>query len=162
MTKVASRETHEAKANPLDPGPPPRPRRKFGCKAILCTFLALLGLGACWIGYLLLRGFFIAARDPHVRLYQNLDVPYRPQDVVRPLVDANQTFDIVATVWLRTEAPETMVDTGENGGNRHRNSDEKSPVLHETAIFSDTVFRELHLKDKKKTSVNLQIPTEIL
>lgn len=86
-----------------------------------------------------------------------MEVPYRPQDVVRPLVDANQTFDIVATVWLHTE---TDSEAPALDGVA---SDERGLVLHENPIFAGTVFRGLTLKDKKKkTSVNLEIPTTIL
>lgn len=149
----------------LDPGPSPRPKRKLGCKSILWMFLVLLVLGFAWTVFLFLRGGTSVLQNPHSKLYQDLTRFYRPQDVVRPLIDSNQTFDIVATVWLKTEillGPSDLgysVDQPEGGNITKR----KSRGIQERALFSKTVFTGLTLGDKQlTTSVNFQVPTSIL
>lgn len=135
----------------LDPGPPSRPKRKLGCKSFLWTFLALLGLGAAWIIFLFLRAALTAVQNPHSKLYQDMTQPYRLQDVVRPLIDNNQTFDVIATVWLRTEQDPGADDLAQPN------------EMPEKAIFSQTIFTGLTLKDKQlTTSVDFQVPTSIL
>lgn len=152
----------------LDPGPPPRPKRKLGCKTILWTLLALLGLGVLSLIIVFLRRFADGFKDPHSDLYQDLTQPYRPQDVVRPLIDNNQTFDIIATVWLRTEQNTTandIVETYQENWNNAGAGYKKwtTGALRERAIFSKTIFTGLTLKDKQlTTSVDFQVPTSIL
>ena len=81
-------------------------------------------------------------------------MPYKLNEVVQPLVDRNTTFDIVATVWLRQNELEQAAE-GTNVT--------KGPILVEDAIYTNTIFRDLHLKDKGvKTTVNFSIPTEML
>lgn len=135
----------------LDPGP--QARQKSGvnwkCIALSCvTVGSLLGL------FLVFKAFKIVLmpQDEGMRakLYQDLTVPFAPREVVRPLVDSTQTFDVVVTVWLRQDIQKTHVDEG-------------GPILSEKAIYSDTIFRGLRLEDKNvKTALELKIPTEIL
>ncbi|KAF8962873.1 hypothetical protein BDZ97DRAFT_1920205 [Flammula alnicola] len=91
-------------------------------------------------------------QGPHNALYQDPKTHYKPHEVVRLLIDSNQTFDIVATIWLRTSGQSTLDSKGERSG----------PLTKE-AISTDTVFRGLQLKDKNvRTSVNFRVPIETL
>lgn len=140
----------------LDPGPQPRRRSKFSCKRLLWTIVAIVCLALTYVTvvYLILRNMTNWIGAPHSHLFQDLTVPYKRNEVVRPLIDSNVTFDIVATVWLRqNDLQPASEDTNTT----------KGPILVEDAIYSDTLFRGLHLKDKGvKTTVNLSVPTQIL
>ena len=69
--------------------------------------------------------------------------------VVRPLVDREQGFDVLATVWMR---------------NRHEEEGEGEEVgVNETVVFSGKVFEGLKLRDKHvRRKVELNVPTSIL
>jgi hypothetical protein len=145
----------------VDPGPPTRNKLRVTCNLTrtLWTLLLAILLSAGYFGYNVVQKNYIRAKDPHRALYQDLRVTYGPEDVVHPLVDADQTFDIVATVWLRTDPREPAPNVTKDG----------TPVWHdpsalvETAIFTETVFRGLQLRDKNvKAAVKFQVPTEIL
>lgn len=67
------------------------------------------------------------------------------QDVVRPLVDENQPFDIVATVWTRKPFARSGTQNFED------------------VLFSDVIFRGLTLKSRDvHAQVNLSIPLRVL
>ncbi|KAH9475045.1 hypothetical protein JR316_0012148 [Psilocybe cubensis] len=147
------------KLNQLDPGPPRRRRTKFGCKCILYVVLTFVGLWGTYASYRALQNRLALLRHPYQFLYQDPKNSYRPQDIVRPLIDRNQTFDVVATVWIRS--PQTKISGVEVGYPDWMQS-HQNLKLDETAIFSEKVFQGLRLQDKnKKKSVNLQVPTEI-
>ena len=127
-------------------------------RSLWILLLSIL-LSAGYSGYNVVQKNYIHAKDPHRALYQDLRVTHGPEDVVHPLVDADQTFDIVATVWLHTDPREPATNVTRDG----------IPVwgdpsaLVETAIFTETVFRSLRLRDKNvKAAVKFQVPTEIL
>ena len=144
--------THEGLK--LDPGPQPRRRSKSGCKRLLWTIVVIVCLTVTYFVYVILRNVTNWFREPHSHLFQDLNVPYKLNEVVQPLVDRNTTFDIVATVWLRQNELEQAAE-GTNVT--------KGPILVEDAIYTNTIFRDLHLKDKGvKTTVNFSIPTEML
>jgi len=145
----------------VDPGPPTRnkPRVTRNSARSLWILLLVILISGGYFGYSVVLTSYIHSKHPHRALYQDLTVKYGPGDVVRPLVDANQTFDIVATVWLRTGPREPAANVTKDG----------TPVWHdplalvETAIFTETVFRGLRLRDKNvKAAVKFRVPTEIL
>jgi hypothetical protein len=135
----------------LDPGVPARRNRSSGCKCVLITILtSIASLTVFFIGVFLVN-FIHLGREPNAAmLYKtSADTPVNPADVVRPLIDEKQTFDIVATVWLRTNdsSSESIIST----------------LPAEKAIFTGKVFEGLTLKDKgRHTIVNYTVPTEIL
>lgn len=138
----------------LDPGPQPRRRSRPSCRCFLWLCLTLFCIISIYLGFLTLRTIVNLIKSPHSHQFQDLNILYSPNDVVKPLVDSNQTFDVVATVWLRQPIDTTL--EGWHGA-------EGSKLLAEEAIYSDTIFRGLHLKDKNiRAAVNLSIPTEIL
>lgn len=150
----------------LDPGPQPRRRVKLGCRSFLWMLATLAGVVGCYFTFYVLRTAARSVTAPHYHQFQDLTVPYKTKDVVRPLVDSDQSFDIVATVWIRKSpnasdadvGTATMTAVGDWGYKK-----QAPPRLIEEPIFSDTVFRNHHLRDKiVKTAVNLSIPTEIL
>lgn len=86
---------------------------KFGCsKCILWTLLTIVCLASSYVGYAFLQGLTTWFKVPHSYLFQDLSVPYKPSEAVRPLVDINQTFDIVATVWLRQNTLDLTLESG--------------------------------------------------
>jgi hypothetical protein len=135
----------------LDPGVPARRNRSSGCKCVLITILtSIASLTVFFIGVFLVN-FIHLVREPNAAmLYKtSADTPVDPAAVVRPLIDEKHTFDIVATVWLRTNnsSPESTIST----------------LPAEKAIFTGKVFEGLTLKDKSiHTTVNYTVPTEIL
>lgn len=139
-------ETYDDNELKLDPGIPARRNRSSSCK---CAFIIILtsiaSLLAFFIGIYLLNRFH--SEHHTFLLYTNKSVgTVDPALVVRPLIDEKQTFDIVATVWLRTN-----------------NSSSGSKLPTEKAIFTRKVFQGLTLKDKDiHTTVNYTVPTEIL
>ncbi|KAF8900849.1 hypothetical protein CPB84DRAFT_1962248 [Gymnopilus junonius] len=174
---------------PLDPGPPPRRKSTVNCKCISWTLFTVILL---FLAYWASKAAFLAyksAKEPWSSLYQDPKKAYRPQDVIRPLVDSNQTFDIVATVWLRTERtvevaeltarqedededkerdreiPGSLASILGNLNLKAKNSTmskEDAHGLAEKAIWTGTVFRNLRLNAKHvKTKVTFRVPTEI-
>ena len=135
----------------LDPGVPARRNRSSGCKCVLITILtSIASLAALFIGIFLVNLFHLG-REPHAALlYKTKSADtVDPAAVVRPLIDEKQTFDIVATVWLRTNdsSSESAIST----------------LPAQKAIFTGKVFQGLTLKDKAiHTTVNYTVPTEIL
>ena len=123
---------------------PDHPQRFRGCRRVLRLIVAILCLTSSLYYFPVLYKW---SRGPHYDLFQDLRAPYKPDEVVRPLVDGTQTFDIVATVWFKDE----IQDFGQ----------ESRAVW--MAIFSDTIFHGLRLQDKNvKTMVNLSVPIKIL
>ncbi|KAG6826502.1 hypothetical protein H0H92_015575 [Tricholoma furcatifolium] len=93
-----------------------------------------------------LRNVLSTIFTPHKSLYSE-DVTNRAA-VVKPLISRQQTFDIAATVWLRTRA-----DDG-NTANEEKREEE--------ALFSDIIFRGVHLSDRNlHTTVNFTMPTNV-
>jgi hypothetical protein len=137
----------------LDPGTvPSRKRRTSGCKCMLIAVGVLLTLlGSIGIAKLA-SSIFKGMREPHNALYENktLAEVRNMSTIVRPLVDSDQKFDIVATVWVRTLEPQD-------------NASWHYWTYGEEHIFSDTVFHGVTLMDEHVHSqVNLSIPLETL
>ncbi|KAJ6562522.1 hypothetical protein B0H19DRAFT_1248232 [Mycena capillaripes] len=125
---------------PLNPGVPARKRSSF-CKFCLCISLVLFGLALATIIFVLGKTVFqFTAQITHSRIYQNqtLDEVKNRTTVVRPLVDKEQTFDIAVSIWSRSVE-------------EHEGEIFPWSVRNETALYSDIVFRGLHLADKHKS-----------
>lgn len=140
----------------LDPGPQPRRRPRQTCsRCVLWTSLALVGLAASYGAYVVLRYAVRFVNTPHFLQLHDLSVPYKPNEVLKPLVSREQTFDVVATVWVHRDGGSDAGDASALKTGRQE--------LAEDVVYSDTVFRGLRLKDKNvKTAVNLSVPTEVL
>ncbi|KAJ2932407.1 hypothetical protein H1R20_g4730, partial [Candolleomyces eurysporus] len=129
-----------------------RKRRISGCKCMLLAFgiliFLLVSMGITQFVSSVLPG----VREPHNLLYENktLAEVKNMSTVVRPLVDRDQRFDVVATVWVRTLDP------------RWDRASERHDWMHgEDHIFSDTVFRGVTLMDEHiHTKINLSIPLD--
>ncbi|KAJ2932378.1 hypothetical protein H1R20_g4723, partial [Candolleomyces eurysporus] len=138
----------------LDPGTvPTRKRRTSGCKCMLFAVGILISLLVSIGIAKFLSSLYHVMQEPHSFLYENktLAEVRNMSTVVRPLVDRDQKFDIVATVWVRTLDP------------RDGASEQYNWMHGEDHIFSDTVFRGVTLMDEHiHTRVNLSIPLETL
>lgn len=94
----------------LNPGMPPR-KANSGWRSIFWTSVLLGALVVGWaiysIGYAVFT-YSLFHRFPHKALYQNSTLlESQPSSVVRPLIDAQQTFDVAVSVWVRaTEGEE--------------------------------------------------------
>lgn len=102
---------------------------------------------------------------PHSALYLDPKMSsFEEQEVVRPLVDRDTAFDIVATVWVRSRAAEGKVPVEVPMSTNAKNSGPRETSnLVEEVIFSEKIFKGLTLKDKNvMTSVKLRVPIEIL
>ncbi|KAF9553624.1 hypothetical protein CPC08DRAFT_767400 [Agrocybe pediades] len=142
----------------LDPGrPTPKIRKprsatyRLSYKALAFLALALLGyLGTSLVRYLL----FV----PHSDMYYRTRDKTSPDEVIKSFIAEDETFDILATVWIRDDDVYTYEPPGSNAGIEGS----PSKVLRERAIFLGTVFRRVKLSDKGlETRVPLQIPTAI-
>ena len=135
----------------LDPGVPARRNHSSGCKSVVITIVTSIGSLAAFFVVIFLVNFFRHWREPHATLlYETKSADtVDPAAVVRPLIDEKQTFDIVATVWLRT--------------NDSSSESTISMLPAQKAIFTGKVFQGLTLKDKGiQTTVNYTVSTEIL
>ena len=135
----------------LDPGVPARRNRSSGCKCVLITIvISIASLAAFFIGIFLVN-LFHHWREPHATLLYKTKSgdAVDPAAVVRPLIDEKQTFDMVATVWLRTNDPSSEFTI--------------STLPAEKVIFTKKVFQGLTLKDKGiHATVKYTVPTKIL
>jgi len=148
--------TKESKASlQLDPGP--EPRRKTArpvniCKTFCRAFTiatVIIGLRVVYLGLKFVQNRWSTSLAPHQILYHN-DTQYEAHQVVRPLIEEDQSFDIVATVWIRDFEGKNPSHT-------------RGIKLVERPIFTDTIFRGVKMSKKiYKTSVNLEIPTAAL
>ena len=133
----------------LNPGAPARRNRSSRCKCVLIIILTSITL---FFGVFLMN-LIHHGREPHAALLykpKSADAADPgPETVVRPLIDEKQTFDIVATVWLRTNdsSYESTIST----------------LPEQKPIFTGKVFQGLTLKHKSiHTTVNYTVPTEVL
>ncbi|KAJ2929904.1 hypothetical protein H1R20_g7159, partial [Candolleomyces eurysporus] len=116
----------------LDPGTvPTRKRRTSGCKCMLFAVGILISLLVSIGIAKFLSSLYHVMQEPHSFLYENktLAEVRNMSTVVRPLVDRDQKFDIVATVWVRTLDP------------RDSASEQYNWMHGEDHIFSDTVSK---------------------
>jgi hypothetical protein len=146
----------------LDPGfPSPRRRSISGCKCllILTTVALVSGAGLFFVGFV--TKVVDGLSDPHRALFQNasLEKVSNRASVVQPLINHNDTFDIAATVWLRSlrSREHNVIVKGE------ADASEIQTELLETPLYSDIVFRGVRLTDKSRfATINFTLPTEIL
>lgn len=90
----------------LDPGTTTRHPGKSisGCKCILLTIALLVLLAIGLFLFNLFERFIADISQPHRALFENValeDVTNHPT-AVQLLISQDQTFDIAATVWMRT------------------------------------------------------------
>jgi hypothetical protein len=139
----------------LDPGPlrTRTQRTSLSCKCTTIIVGAIFALVGYVVFVLLAWELYWNVREPHHWLYAGKTAE-EVQDwstVVRPLVDQNQKFDIVATVWARKP---------------HQDGEHYGIMWHQPAeepIFSGVVFRGVTFLDQHiHTKVNLSIPLKTL
>jgi len=131
----------------------PAKRKRSPCaKWLIGTTLTVALLGVVGIGALLLF-ILVGARAPHSTMYveKPLEEIEDRSTVVRPLVDEQQKFDIVATVWARRP-----------GGSRNF---VRVAALYkdDDALFHGVVFEGVTMLDKHvHGQVQLSIPMDVL
>ncbi|KAG6907294.1 hypothetical protein DXG01_009487 [Tephrocybe rancida] len=133
-------------------GAPKKRRFRSTCLWILVVLciLAMLasGLGVAVVIPKIVTGFAFQRA-----LYYKGSVEVE-SEIVRPLISADQTFDLAVTVWLRTEEE---VDDVEELLRLNSRSMQLPPAI---PLYSDVVFRGLRLQDKNKfATVNFTLPT---
>lgn len=103
-------------------------------------------------------------RDPHLNLLANASSV--DDQVIRPLVNEDQTFDIAVSVWLRARGEEEKIwkDSLPLNSASEDSADERerrlSEEILEVPLYSDIAFRGLHLSDRHITAdVNFRLPT---
>ncbi|KAG6839488.1 hypothetical protein H0H93_005431, partial [Arthromyces matolae] len=115
--------------------------RPLFCIGIGVAALIALGLGSAYIFASIFNGI-ANGRD----LHPVKDVVDESK-VARPLIDAEQFFDIAATVWIVKNEHEEHAYEDEDQG-----IDGMKPVINalppSKPLFSDIVFRNLRLRDK--------------
>ncbi|KAG5634493.1 hypothetical protein H0H81_001765 [Sphagnurus paluster] len=132
-------------------GPSAPPRRKFfsGFKCLLFSALTLVLLGVALVLSFIIRSLSHEFFTPHKDLY--FEGVADPGAVVRPLVDREQTFDLAATVWLRTSQPWTHLDVeGNNAQTRKKDGFEKQEN------DSDELLVEEPLRNENLTNYDLR------
>lgn len=102
-----------------------------------------------WVGSTAYNTFYRQLLyDPHTRMLHN----ETSTGTVRPLIDDEQVFDIAATVWIRADE-----EVEKAWGKGNPTSLEVGAL--EDPLFSDVIFRGLHLSDKQvKTDIKYRFP----
>jgi hypothetical protein len=151
----------------LDPGP----RRRIAPSSYSFCLWGVLGVIAIAAGFVVMALYMVAStmvlglREPHRALYHNASAPDAP--AIRPLLHANTTFDIAATVWVRApRAEERYFNLRQSGGGKDAEKayndvlPSNVPYLLEYTVFSGVVFRGLRMHDRHVSAeVNFTFPT---
>ncbi|KAG6907293.1 hypothetical protein DXG01_009486 [Tephrocybe rancida] len=152
----------------LDPGAPPRHSRSGSCKCLLFSLCTVISLGivglVLYLFYTLSYAFVRAILIPHAGQFHDFAIESvkNPATVVQPLVDRHKTFDLAATVWIRTSRA-SHLDGISKGGKASAEGVELVDHLEEEPLFSDIIFRGVRLSDKNlHTTVNFTVPTALL
>ncbi|KAL1742983.1 hypothetical protein HDZ31DRAFT_65451 [Schizophyllum fasciatum] len=175
----------------LDPGISRRRRTGSPCACLCWTIAGLIIAGVAalgvYLGYLALSkaaSFVDWQRHPYKDLHYNGTVA---GEAVRPLIDAEQTFDVVLSVWLRAPEAEEAAFLAENSadsegerrplsapldnmadlsswmmGNPVHQMLRKSQTAQvlERPLFSDVIFKDARLSDRDRAmAIPLRIPT---
>ena len=101
-------------------------------------------------------------RDPHLNLVANASSV--DDQVIEPLVNEDQTFDIAVSVWLRALGEEEKVWKDSLPSASEDSADERERRLGEEILefplYSDIAFRGLRLSDRHITAdVKFRLPT---
>jgi hypothetical protein len=148
--------TNSKSANPTSfhAGAPQRKKRS-GCKSCLW----LLGIGVVLGGFgafFYLKNFFYVFLHPHRDMYFDENGPEFVDwsQIVRPMVQKDSKFDVVASVWVRDD---DLVE-GEDAVLKI-----DGEVRSEKLLFTRRVFRNVSVNDETKfANVELQVPTHHL
>ncbi|KAF5346852.1 hypothetical protein D9756_010607 [Leucocoprinus leucothites] len=132
----------------LNPGAPIRKPRSAGRFCLWLTILLVCLVGGTTV-FFFVKGIVYQLRHPHSQMYYD-----KPESeindwsiVVQPMIGKKDSFDIVASVWIRD-------DDGRDGGLYVDGKEQP-----ERLIFSETVFRDLTLKSKNVLkNVTLAVP----
>ncbi|KIJ47998.1 hypothetical protein M422DRAFT_66386 [Sphaerobolus stellatus SS14] len=154
-------------------------------KDLLCSLVTIGLIFGLLIGITTISKKIDPVVHPHRRLYATPDQIMQPSQVVKPLIDEKQTFDIAVTVWIRdgtiTASNGTDVLEVENEKSAKNNSvstileeindfgstflkgmkDSVTALPKEILLFSEVLFRGVTLKDKRVKKVNLEIPISL-
>jgi hypothetical protein len=135
----------------LNPGAPERKPRSAGRLCLWLTLVFIVFAGSA-VTYLIVSSMRYALRNPHSKLYHKTPEPEVIwSNVVRPMITQGDSFDIVATVWVRD-------DEGNDGG-MYVDGEERPERL----LYSGTLFRNLSLESKNVFSnVSLRVPIKHL
>lgn len=156
----------------LDLGAPSRRKSISGCKCLLITVVVLFSTGVILFLVNIAKGAVRLVSDPHRALFQHASHEEGRDrgSVVQPLISRDQTFDMVATVWLRSMQGIDHVAMAEKITRKNNSSlreGNDAPLLEEEVqevpLFSDIVFRGLRLTDEKIFgTINYTLPTALL
>ncbi|KAF7290584.1 hypothetical protein MIND_01298500 [Mycena indigotica] len=134
------------KEPPLGEVHPPRQRSSLG-SLIRWILVTLVRLAVAWVLFGVLgQVVYHWTTFSHSQVYQNqtLSEVKTRGAVLQPLIDRDQVFDIAVSIW-------TLPLSGERTG-----------PFSKTPIYSDIVFRDLHISDKHvKTTLNYKLPMHI-
>ncbi|KAG6833304.1 hypothetical protein H0H87_008936 [Tephrocybe sp. NHM501043] len=154
----------------LDPGPSPR-KRNSGCKCLIFSFCTVLSLSIVTFLVIFVIGVIRNLLMPNMGLYHEsrIESIQNRATVVQPLVRRENTFDLAATVWLRTSRDAPHLDglyasrDGKTSEDADLNYTERSGQdLQEVPLFSDIIFRRVRMSDKDlHTTVNFTVPTAL-
>ncbi|KAF7293243.1 hypothetical protein HMN09_01202500 [Mycena chlorophos] len=141
--------------DPLDPEArdPPlgeihQPRKRSSLWSFIrWIVITLVQLGVAWVLFGVVGQFvYHWSTFSHTHVYQNqtLSEVKNRGSVVQPLIDTDTAFDIAVSIWTRP------LDERER---------ERATDFAETPLYSDIVFRDLHLADKHiKTILEYKLP----
>lgn len=152
----------------LNPGAPPRRKSITGCKCLLITAAVLFPISVILFLANIAHGLLQYGSSPHRALYQNAtlaEVKNRGS-VVQPLISKEQSFDIAATVWLRSAEGVGHAAFTPDKKTGKDNTTVRAPSegdVQEIPLFSDIVFRGVRLTDKAVfATINYKLPTSVL
>ncbi|THV02602.1 hypothetical protein K435DRAFT_775406 [Dendrothele bispora CBS 962.96] len=169
--QVSDEKPEKNNEPPLHPLDKPRRAANPACRCFLwtCVPIALFFSGS--FGYLLYLSWLSRTNFvPPRHLYQNQSLPdvLNRSMVVQPLIGKDQTFDVAVSVWIRApraKEKEWKIDQGHRVLEAIQLSSTSKPWYIDDErrlyypLYSDIVFRGLHLSDKGvTTSVNFTVP----
>jgi hypothetical protein len=142
-----------------------KPRCLRRCDLILATSLIALALFfVCLSIFALLRWMeqtnFYSYPPPRMFVdAREYGTGTNRSDVIQPLLGLDDKFDIAVSIWQET----SDVERREHLRDKDRSAAIEWNNFFEKAIFSDVVFRGVHLSDTEMfTNITFTIPTEIL
>ncbi|KAJ7688550.1 hypothetical protein B0H17DRAFT_1135523 [Mycena rosella] len=147
-----------------DPGPQRRKSKPVSPLGFLHAVLVVFGasgvLLVMWIAGKIGLQFVDKFKPPHLALYQNetWDQVTNRSTVVRPLVSADDRFDIIATVWLRGNAsqqaayqadryPDTASELVEDSKDTHFHREIRMTNMGQLSVWSDEGVRPTKAQD---------------
>jgi hypothetical protein len=131
---------------------------RSACKLCLWLLAIIVVTFGSYAVYSMVTGILNGIRNPHRSMYHDEKDKGEVTDwsqVVKPMIEKNSKFDVVASVWIRDD---TLAESGRDASLKI--DGEERP---EKLVFTEKVFRNVDANSNVKfANVKLRIPTSHL